>query len=463
MIGIILSRNIKASGKVFRDPVHKLIRIGPSDEFLLELLDTPEFQRLRRVRQLGVSNLSFHGAEHSRFSHSMGVFNFAQRILDALIRRYEDKPEVIEYLKEHEKVVKAAALLHDIGHGPFSHMLERAFDGGEKHETVTTKIIRDSESEVYKTLEEASVCSEDVAGIIDGTSSHQLLKDIVSSQLDADRMDYLLRDALCTGVEYGHYDAEWLLNALCIGRDPGSNKLKPENWRLCLDEQRGLPSAEQFILARAHMSEQVYFHRVTRGYEVLLLILFKEVARIVEQGESLPDGTSPSVRLYFENKGKLDLSDWLQFDEATMISALHTWAKNDDRIGSLSRSFLQRERRFIGVRIPLRFGANWADLTMKLNEVGKRGVDWEFDRGGFAVYKGLLAGSSERKGEEEESIESILLSDGDPNSFAKASEAESLLLRSMDDARKSMNRLYFDRNQEKDIKPIVDIFKLAGG
>ena len=179
-----MSRSIKASGKVFRDPVHKLIRIGPSDAFLLELLDTPEFQRLRRIRQLGVSSLTFHGAEHSRFSHSMGVFNFAQRIIDALKRRYEDIKEVTDYLKEHEKVVKAAALLHDIGHGPFSHMLERAFDDGEKHEAVTTKIIREPDSEIHKTLEEASVCSEDVAGIIDGTSSHQLLKDIVSSQLD---------------------------------------------------------------------------------------------------------------------------------------------------------------------------------------------------------------------------------------------------------------------------------------
>lgn len=455
-------RKVKASGKVFRDPVHKLIRIDQQDAFLLELLDTPEFQRLRRVRQLGVSSLTFHGAEHSRFAHSMGVFNFAQRILEVLERRYSsnDNDDVLEYLKEHGKEVKAAALLHDIGHGPFSHMLERAFDGGEEHEAVTTRMIRDSESEINKKLEEANVSVEDVAGIIDGTSSHRLLKDIVASQLDADRMDYLLRDALCAGVEYGHYDAEWLLNALCIGKNPGSHEPKPEDWRLCLDEERGLPSAEQFILARAHMSEQVYFHRVTRGYEVLLLNLFKEVASSVANGVDLADGTPRSVRSYFEKKGKLDTDEWLQFDEAALVSSFQLWARTgSDRLRELATSFLNRERLYKAVSLGK--DVDEIDLYKALvRNVGDEWFDWAFDKPQFTIYKGLLTWSARGKDEEGRSIESILLSSGHPNREAVVSEAVSELFKDIEGKKWKLSRLYYHRDRADAIRPILKKFSL---
>lgn len=458
------SREVKASGKVFRDPVHKLIRIDPDDVVLLELLDTPEMQRLRRIRQLGVSNLTFHGAEHSRFAHSLGVMNFAQRILESLKRRYKNDTEVLDYLNvDNCRIVKAAALLHDMGHRPFSHMLERAFDGGDKHEKMTVRIIRSNDTQVFKALKDCNVDPEKVAELIEGTSEHSLLKDIVSSQLDADRMDYLLRDSLATGVEYGRFDAEWLISALCIGRDPQSSNDGTQSWRLCLDKQRGLPSAEQFILARVHMTEQVYFHRATRGYEVLLLNLFQAAGRC-EKSKTLPGGTPGVIREFFANNGNLDHDQWLRFDEAALTAAMHVWSGSNDELAELARAFLNRERKLVGVRIPRNFGlSQTAELASDLQSLGTRGVDWDFDSTEVAVYKGLLAGSTGLKDDEESSSESILLSDGNPRSKAKPCETDSLVLQKLDNVKNSLDRLYFDRSLSNKMEPILQKLGLEKG
>ena len=295
---------IAERGKVFRDPVHRLIRVEPNDDFVLDIIDTPVFQRLRRVRQLGVSWLTFHGAEHSRFSHSLGVFNFAQRILHSLRERYKSNEALREYLDSHAKELKAAALLHDVGHAPFSHLLERAFQHSPDHEDTTVKLITERESGIPQILESADIDPANVAEIIEKTSNDRIIVDIVSSQLDADRMDYLLRDSLYTGVEYGTYDSEWVIHNLCLGKAPlpgsgSSGENEFAHHRLCLDRDRGLHSAEQLILARLHMTIQVYMHRVTRGYEVLVLNLLQLAAQRA-QNHQLPDDTPRIVRLFFE-------------------------------------------------------------------------------------------------------------------------------------------------------------------
>lgn len=338
---------IKPGGKVFRDPIHQLIRIDRDDEFILDLIDTPEFQRLRRIRQLGVSWLTYPGAEHSRFAHSLGVFNFVQRMLEVLRRRYVGhEPE--RYLQDCGKLVKAAALLHDIGHGPFSHMIERAFPTGRDHEAKTVSIIKDPASGVARALEKHGMDSNAVADLIQHTSPHPLLSDLVTSQLDADRMDYLLRDSYATGVQYGRYDAEWLLNSVCIGRNPREVEADQPwgAWRLALDERRGEKAAEQFILARAHMNEQVYFHRVTRGFEAMLLNLFRFAAKAAGAG-ALPSGTPDVVVRFFRNAGDISAEDWLHFDESVLVAALHVWARGqlgtDSELVRLSAAFLNRD------------------------------------------------------------------------------------------------------------------------
>lgn len=138
-----LNPMIGPRGKVFRDPVHGLIRIEGGDEFIIDLINTPEFQRLRRVRQLGVSSFTYPGAEHTRFAHSLGVFNFAQRIVASLQRRYAGEKELTLVLDDQRRNVLAAALLHDVGHGPFSHMIERAFERSADHEKKTVALIQD--------------------------------------------------------------------------------------------------------------------------------------------------------------------------------------------------------------------------------------------------------------------------------------------------------------------------------
>src|SRR5262249_52358431 len=155
------------------------------------------------------------------------------------------------------------------------------------------------ESQVRSVLESHDVDPRAVCDIIEKASEHRLLVDIVSSQLDADRMDYILRDALSTGVKYGSYDCEWLLNSLCIGTEPGETAPGRETqWRLCLEQKRGLHSAEQLVIARMHMSLQVYFHKATRGWEAHLLCLFKLAAQLAAENK-LPPGTPESVARFF--------------------------------------------------------------------------------------------------------------------------------------------------------------------
>ena len=459
----LTSRKIKARGKVFRDPVHRLIRVEPGDEFILDLIDTPEFQRLRRIRQLGVSWMTYPGAEHGRFSHSLGVFNFAQRIHRSLFNRYLSDDAMVFYLQSHRKVLLAAALLHDIGHGPFSHMIERAFGQAVKHENKTIELIKDPEGRVAEILGGHGIDPQEVAEIIEGTSKDRLIVDIVSSQLDADRMDYLLRDSLFTGVEYGRYDAEWIIRNLCVGIDGSVEKNKEDHdfarHRLCLDQDRGLYSAEQLILARTHMTMQVYMHRVTRGYEVHLLCLFKLAAKCASEG-TLPDGTPDVVREYFLTSGKLDKDQWIRFDETAMFSAMSCWAQADGEgvsdLQRLSDSFLKRESvfraRVLGQNVDFNMGR-------ELDKVAEEDIHWAIDEGKCQQYKGLYYEGAKRKEKPGSTkTDSILLASGEVGEFAFPVEIKSQLFKSLDASTQVVRRIYFDANKADVIEPVLDQF-----
>jgi hypothetical protein len=458
---------IGPAGKVIRDPVHGLIRIEPEDEVLLRLIDTPEFQRLRRVRQLGVSNLTYPGAEHSRFTHSLGVLNFAQRILAALGHRYRKDSTATGLLAQHGLTVKAAALLHDLGHGPFSHMAERAFDAIGNHEDKTIELITGNKSSVCKVLERHKLKPSAVADIIRKTSEHRLLVDIVSSQLDADRMDYILRDAQATGVKYGTFDAEWLLNCLCIGTEPGLPRATTETqWRLCLDEKRGLYSAEQLIIARMHMSLQVYFHKATRGWEAHLLCLFNLAADLAK-AQRLPKGTPEVVEQFFKTRGNLSDDEFLLFDEATMLSALQTWAgttaKKHRPLAELARAFLRREKAFLCEELkPLRFTKS-TNLEQELTKHGQKGMDWLLDEIPFNSYKDFGAVFREPKRVEKEeqeaeiSTSAILLASGELAAPSKPVESNSMLFQTLGQkALEPVTRLYCQRHMEKAVLKILE-------
>ena len=338
--------SVKAKGKIFRDPVHGLIRILEQDAFLYELINTPEFQRLRHIRQLGMSSLTYPGAEQSRFGHSLGVYWLANRMLQIIEQGGCPRPDMNAF----RRAVLAAALLHDLGHGPFSHVMERALpDDFLSHEDQTCHLICDPASNVNRVLTEHDVVPKTVASIINKTMSVHWMVDIVSSQLDADRMDYLLRDSLSTGVKYGLYDCEWLLNCICLGepsQEVDEDEKKPVK-RLCLDKSRGLHSVEQLIMARMHMSKQVYYHEVTRGFEAHFICIFDTALQLLDQ---LPSETPETVRMFLKSKGRLDYQAWLGFDETAVEQALWVWSRCSLEplrgLASLCSAFRCREKIF---------------------------------------------------------------------------------------------------------------------
>jgi HD superfamily phosphohydrolase len=458
-------QKIGPAGKVIRDAIHGLIRIEAEDAYLLDLINTPEFQRLRRVRQLGVSSLTYPGAEHSRFAHSLGVMNFAQRILTSLRHRYRNDSAATDMLKSHERTVKAAALLHDVGHAPFSHLMERAFATLANHEEKTSELIKSANSELSAVLEHHQIDPQAVCDIIDKAAEHRLLVDIVSSQLDADRMDYILRDTLATGVKYGAYDSEWLLNSLCICTEPNEPAPgKESQWRLALEENRGLYTAEQLVIARMHMSLQVYFHKATRGWEAHLLCLFNHAARLAKD-KKLPDATPEVVRRFFAGEGKLSHSEFLMFDEAALTWSLQVWAassaKEHVRLAELSSGFLMRRKSFVCRELsPLGFSKS-TKLQKELAACGQEGIDWLLDEINFNSYRdfGAVFKSARTPGQEEISTSAILLSDGRLGSASRPVESRSHLFGEMGrNPVESVVRLYFHHQIKENVLKMLDDF-----
>ena len=234
--------------KVFKDPVHRYIHVR--DRVIWDLVGTKEFQRLRRIKQLGTTYLTFHGAEHSRFHHSLGVYEIVRRIVDDV---FVNRPE----WKQEERLLSlCAALLHDLGHGPFSHSFEKVF--GLDHEQFTRQIIL-GDTEVNAILRKVgSDFPKKVAEVIAKTYENKLVVSLISSQIDADRMDYLQRDAYFTGVSYGHFDMERILRVM-----------RPREDQVVI-KQSGMHAVEDYIMSRYQMYWQVYFHPVTRSAEVIL-------------------------------------------------------------------------------------------------------------------------------------------------------------------------------------------------
>lgn len=381
--------------KVFRDAVHGLISIDKDRDLLLALIDTREFQRLRRIRQLGVSNLTYPNAEHTRFAHSLGVLHIAIRLIETLRRRHGGDDSVRTWLDGKERLVKIAALLHDLGHGPFSHMMERAFDAGKEHEKRSKDMFTDPSSGIRKVLQEHSITESQILEARNLLDFHEIpfLHDIISSSLDADRMDYLLRDSHFTGVAYGNYDLEWILNSFCLGLDP-SPALEGDRTRLrlCLDEKRGQFAAEQLIIARVHLTMQVYTHRTTRMWEAHLLLLFAEATRLASSYE-LPPETPAYVSDYFKKKGAVSHEEFLKIDEPALLTCITIWSDStgaSERLRLLAAAFLERKRILRHIDLPGETRMNWR-LTQIEERLESRGceqrVSWLIDRYNFTPYE----------------------------------------------------------------------------
>ena len=343
------SRGISMTGgswpKVILDPVHNLISFedNATDRLLWDLINTKEFQRLRRIKQLGVSELVFPGANHSRFAHSIGVMHTARSFL-LKIRHVE--PKSLD--EDRETLVLAAALIHDVGHGPFSHAFESIT--GDRHEARTLEIIRDESTEINQCLKsykagldlptkislffDESIESDQLAA----ADVPPFLTQVVSSQLDADRFDYLQRDSHATGANYGNFDARWLIHHL---------NLDHERRRFCLSA-KAMTAAEIYVFARYHMYRSVYFHKTTRAAEVMLRLIFKRFKQLAEHAGSLAamqmilPGGPESVLAAFS--GKSALSKYLELDDHSMTAFFKACAASgDELLRELGEGLLNRK------------------------------------------------------------------------------------------------------------------------
>ncbi|MGI1820745.1 HD domain-containing protein [Exiguobacterium sp. TRN 1102] len=312
------SRGQLSGSKVFKDPVHRYIYVY--DHLIWELINTKEFQRLRRIKQLGTSFLTFHGAEHTRFHHSLGVYEIARQLID----QFQQYPEWDDRDRE---LLLAAALLHDVGHGPFSHAFEHVFS--VRHEVWTERIIL-GETEVNKVLSEMGVgFAEEVASIINKTHPNRLIVNMLSSQLDVDRMDYLLRDAHFAGVSYGKFDLERMLRVL-----------RPDEDQVVV-KQSGMHTIEDYIMRRYQMYWQVYLHPATRSSDLLLKAILERAQELYESGyefNMMPKHFLP----IFERTG-MSLEQYLKLDETVVYFYFQEWMEEDDAIlADLSSRFVNR-------------------------------------------------------------------------------------------------------------------------
>ena len=313
--------------RIYRDPVHNIIRLqtdSDEGELMMRLIDTGEFQRLRRIKQLGLGLYTYQGAEHSRFTHSLGAFHLMTRVLDRLSERYA--------ISSADRIAaRAAALLHDVGHGSFSHVMEKVLSF--HHERWTVDVILNESSEIGTLLRSHSPdLPAKVASIIERTFQPAALAQLVSSQLDVDRMDYLLRDSLMTGAKYGIYDLEWIINALAI--DETADRIYVE--------ARGVYAVEEYLQARYYMFRQVYFHRTLRSAEAVLRSIIRRTLQLFDEGQEVWHATGTAFEKILRRE-PLTITEHLQIDDSDFMFHVKQWQRSSDYILSdLSRRFIAR-------------------------------------------------------------------------------------------------------------------------
>ncbi len=391
--------------KVFRDPVHNLMGFDRKrDKLLLELIETRELQRLRGIKLMGVSYLVYPGADHNRFSHSLGAAFLMKRIIER-IGHLRDDPhfkKIAGQIDEHREIMMASALLHDIGHFPFSHLLENFT--GVHHETWTTRLINNKKGDVYQVLKSADKNYPQVAvEIIQRSFKPSFAVKLISSQLDVDRMDYLLRDSHHTGTGYGKFDLEWLIHSLRIVEQKG-------DWEIAVDCEKGLRAVESYLLARYYMYQQVYHHKTGRSAGVLVLQILRRAAELISAGQDI--FSAAPLKKLLTSPERLTPEEFLQLDDLSLGYAMRCWQDSPDAIlADLSQRFVRR-RLFKTLPVQTNQSGKFLSRISKIAE--KHGFDPKFylvlDRAISDPYvDGLL------RSQGQEASESIYLVDKNMN------------------------------------------------
>ena len=311
--------------RTYHDPLHGAITLDSADRveaLLIELIDTSVFQRLRRIRQLGPASLTFHGAEGSRFTHSLGVMAIARRAFDRLAALYP-------VLAQHRAALLCAALLHDVGHGPFSHTAEEVFGGHHEH---WTRRILESAPEVRGLLDGFSL---DLHLEIQQIYQHQhpvpCVWQLVSSQLDCDRIDYLMRDSYFTGASYGQLDLDRII--LALDYDPASQQL--------IVAKKGLGAIEHYLVVRYFMYAQIYNHPKNLVATWVLEQIILRARALIAEGELGADDTMTAWLSH--SIDELPLEQYLAQDDYGLHYHLQRWqAHGDGILADLCQRFVNR-------------------------------------------------------------------------------------------------------------------------
>ena len=308
---------------VFNDPIYGFIRIN--DPLILELIETPYFQRLRRIAQVGLSSLVYPGAHHTRFHHALGCVHLMQQSISVL------QSKGVAISAAESRALQIAILLHDIGHGPFSHAMEHSIIPNISHETLSLKFMHILNDQFKGALSLA-------ISIFRGESERLFFNQLVSSQLDVDRLDYLKRDSFYTGVAEGNINSERLISMLNVVD------------QTLVIEEKGLYSVEKYLMARRFMYWQVYLHKTGIAAEAILIKIFERAKTLLKQGVLLQ---ASDALIYFLNQSHdIQLSEqtmeqFSKLDDTDIYAAIKTWSDHNDVVLShlcvmiLNRSLLK--------------------------------------------------------------------------------------------------------------------------
>jgi uncharacterized protein len=317
----LLKTNLKQY--VFNDPIYGFIRIN--DPLILELIETPYFQRLRRIAQVGLSSLVYPGAHHTRFHHALGCVHLMQQSISVL------QSKGVAISAAESRALQIAILLHDIGHGPFSHAMEHSIIPNISHETLSLKFMHILNDQFKGALSLA-------ISIFRGESERLFFNQLVSSQLDVDRLDYLKRDSFYTGVAEGNINSERLISMLNVVD------------QTLVIEEKGLYSVEKYLMARRFMYWQVYLHKTGIAAEAILIKIFERAKTFLKQGVLLQ--ASDALMYFLNQSDDIQLSEqtmeqFSKLDDTDIYAAIKTWSDHNDVVLShlcvmiLNRSLLK--------------------------------------------------------------------------------------------------------------------------
>ena len=382
--------------KIINDPIYGFIHI-PST-LVFDIIEHPYFQRLRRINQMALSYLVFPGAKHTRFEHVLGCVFLMQKTVEML--RFKG----IQISDKEAEGLYIAILLHDIGHGPFSHAMEHSIVEGISHEEISLRFMQELNKVFNGKLETA-------IAMFQGTYPRKFMHQLISSQLDMDRADYLKRDSFYTGVAEGNINSERLISMLNVRNDE------------LVVEEKGLYSVEKFLIARRLMYWQVYLHKTSVAAEQILIRLLNRAKELVQQGQDLTMSTA--LAFFVKNKISKDnfsqevLEMFARLDDTDIISAMKEWQFHPDAVLSkLSKMLLNRDLLKIKVRLN-DFEEQKIKRLQKLSLA--KGIDEKNMK--YFVFTGVM---TNRAYNPEKEIIKILTKNGRVVELSKTSEAINL-------------------------------------